>query len=91
MWEVISKAIISLKKKDSVKIYFNDSITWKFIRLEYTYGAIWFLEPHHVNNICRWKDEEYLHAGVVYRDEVHEQVNVSHEEHNQVNFLCFAW
>ena len=57
---------------------------------EFTYGAVWFLESHHVHDEGCGRDEEYLHQSVVKRNVVHEKIHVSHAENDEVDFLCFA-
>jgi len=53
-------------------------------------GAVGFLESHQEDYEGSGTDEEDLHHGVVDRNEVHKQVHVTHQEHNQVDFLSFA-
>ena len=55
-----------------------------------TYGAVWLLVPHQVNDVGGGRNKEDLHAGVVHRDEVHEQIDVPHAEHQQVDLLSLA-
>lgn len=55
-----------------------------------TYCTVGFLESHEVNDVGSAWDEEHFHAGVVQADEVHEQVDVSHAEHQQVDLLSLA-
>ena len=51
------------------------------------YSAVGFLVLHKVNDVGSRRDVEYLHERVVQRDEVHEQIQVPHAEHQQVDFL----
>lgn len=55
-----------------------------------TYGAVWFLESHSVDNESTGTDEENLHAGVIERYVVHEEINISHAEYNQKDLLSLA-
>lgn len=50
----------------------------------------WALDSHQVNDECRARDEEDLHACVVQRDEVHEEIHIAKAEHNQIDFEGFA-
>ena len=49
-----------------------------------------FLVAHQVDNKSGRGYKEDFHRGVVYADEVHEEVDISHAEDDHVNFLCFA-
>ena len=49
--------------------------------------AVWFFVAHEVNNEHGGRDEKYLHCCVVEGDEVHEQIQVPHQEHDEVYFL----
>ena len=52
--------------------------------------AVWHLILHKIDDEGCGRDEEDLHARVVNADEVHEQIRVSHQEHDQVDLLGFA-
>lgn len=43
-----------------------------------TYSAVWFLVSHQIDGEGSSTDEEDFHAGVVERNEVHEEVQVSY-------------
>ena len=49
--------------------------------------AEWHLESHEVDNESSGRDEENFHACVVDGNEVHEKISISHQEHNEVDFL----
>ena len=55
-----------------------------------TYGAEGLLVAHQVDDEAGRGNEEYLHRGVVERNEIHEQVHVARDENDQVNFLRLA-
>ena len=55
-----------------------------------TYLAVWFPKSHQVDNESCGGNEEQFHQRIVSRNIVHEEVNVSHAEYDQINLLCFA-
>ncbi len=54
------------------------------------YSAEGFPELHEVYYERGGGDEEDLHERVVHGDEVHEEVEIPHAEHYQVQFLGLA-
>ncbi len=55
-----------------------------------SYSAEGFLIPHEVDDESGGADEENLHHRVIEGDEVHEQIQVPHAEHDQVQFLSLT-
>ena len=55
-----------------------------------TYRAEWFLKSHQVNNKCTTRNEKDFHKSVVQGNVIHEEIDVSHTENNQIYFLSFA-
>lgn len=55
-----------------------------------TYRTEGLLEFHQVNDKGCGADEEDLHEGVVETDEIHEEVQISHTEHDQIQLLSLA-
>lgn len=53
-------------------------------------GAVGHLVLHEVDDERCGRDEEDLHRRVVDADEVHEEVRVAHQEHDQVDLLRLA-
>lgn len=52
-----------------------------FKMLKVTYSTIRFLISHEVYSECSRRDKEDLHARVIQRDEIHEQVEIPNAEH----------
>ena len=59
-------------------------------RILSTYRAVWFLKSHEVYYESSGCDEKDLHQSVIQRNVVHEEINVSHAEHYQVDLLSLA-
>ena len=63
----------------------------RIVELSVVGCAEWDFIAHQVDDGCSWRDEEYLHASVVYTHEVHEKIDIAHTENKQVHLLCLAW
>jgi len=56
----------------------------------YTYSAEGLFVAHQVNDEGCRRNEENFHERVVQTYEVHEEIEISDAENNQVQFLCLA-